>query len=158
MKTINNYTFFWKDKIAQWNMTSFKDNEGVEYNCAEQYMFARKAKLFNDLEHYEKIMESDSPAEHQKLGRKIKNFDQGLWNSNKVGIVTLGNIFKFSQNKDLRDILLSTKNTILVEASPYDSIWGVKLSVDDPDILDSSKWNGENLLGYILTNIRDNYL
>jgi len=158
MKITEKYTFFWKDKIGQWNMTSFKDNNGITYNCAEQYMFARKALLFNDPEMYVKIMQSDSPAEQQKLGRKIRNFDQNVWDRNKVGIVTLGNVFKFSQNKELRKILLSTKGTLLVEASPYDNIWGVGLSENVSTILKEDNWKGENLLGYILTNVRDFYL
>ena len=54
--------------------------------------------------------------------------------------------------------ICSTKNTILVEASPYDKIWGVGLGVDDPLILDNKNWKGENLLGFILTNVRDYYL
>jgi len=121
-------------------------------------MFARKAILFNDMESYRKIMESNSPREQQKLGRLVKNFDQKIWDANKVGIVTLGNIFKFSQNEELKQILLSTKGTILVEASPFDKIWGVGLGVEDPNITNMSKWKGENLLGYILTNVRDFYL
>ena len=158
MKKIDSFTFFWKDKIGQWNMTPFKDNEGTEYNCAEQYMFARKAKLFNDFESLEKIMKSSSPREQQKLGREVKNFEQKIWDANKVGIVTLGNIFKFSQNKNLKEILLSTKGTILVEASPYDKIWGIGLGVEDKNITNMKKWKGENLLGFILTNVRDFYL
>jgi len=158
MKTINDYTFFWKDKIGQWNMTPFKDNKGIEYNCAEQYMFARKALLFIDMVAYEKIMKSTSPAEQQKLGRTVKNFTQKKWDANKVGIVTMGNIFKFSQNEGLKEILLSTKGTLLVEASPYDKIWGIGIGIEDPEVTDEKKWKGENLLGYILTNVRDFYL
>jgi hypothetical protein len=48
------------------------------------------------------------------------------------------------------------KNT-LVEASPIDAIWGIALAEDDKDALDIKKWRGENLLGYILTSLRDNY-
>jgi ribA/ribD-fused uncharacterized protein len=73
-------------------MTPFIDNNNVKYNCAEQYMFARKAILFKDLRSYELIMESESPKEQQELGRKVLNFDQKIWDSNKIGIVTLGKI------------------------------------------------------------------
>ena len=34
---------------------------------------------------------------------------------------------KFSQNEDLKQILLETGDRILVEGSPYDKIWGVKI-------------------------------
>lgn len=118
------YTFFWKSKLGQWNMESFKDNKGIKYNCAEQYMMAKKAELFKDNSSYKKIMEEKSPKEQQKLGRKIKNFNQDIWEANCTTIVYQGNLFKFEQNKELREILLKTKGTILVEASPYDKVWG----------------------------------
>ena len=157
MKITEKYTFFWKDKIAQWNMTSFRDQNNIEYNCAEQYMMAKKALLFKDKDTYKDIMNSKHPREQQKFGRKIKNFDQKIWDSNCQLIVYQGNYFKFSQNKELLKVLLSTGNTILVEASPYDKIWGVGLSENVSLILDKKNWKGQNLLGYILTNLRDNY-
>lgn len=43
----------------------------------------------------------------------------------------------------------------LVEASPYDGIWGIKMGVDDPEIRNPKAWKGENLLGEILTKLRD---
>ena len=48
MRRENDYTFFYKEWLSQWNMESFKDNEGIEYTCAEQYMMAKKAQLFKD--------------------------------------------------------------------------------------------------------------
>jgi len=152
MKRTKKYTFFWKDKLAQWNMQSFKDNKGVEYNCAEQYMMAKKAELFNDKISYQKIMKAKTPKEQQNLGRKVNGFNEDIWDANKQII-----LYKFEQNKDLLDILLSTKGTILVEASPYDKIWGVGLSDSVSLILDKENWKGKNLLGYTLTALRDNY-
>jgi len=155
MKKTEKYTFFWKDKIAQWNIQSFKDNDGIEYNCAEQYMMAQKALLFNDIEIHNLIMNEKSPKEQQKLGRIIKNFNQDIWNENAEQIVYNGNYFKFTQNKDLLEILLSTKDTQLVEASPFDKIWGVGLGEDNPLILDEKNWQGQNLLGKTLTKVRN---
>lgn len=155
MKNVNNYTFFWKDKIAQWNMKPFTDTFGVEYCCAEQYMMAMKSLLFEDSVTYKKIMDTNNPKEIQELGRKIQNFIEETWDEHKETIVINGNYYKFSQNNDLLDILMSTNNSILVEASPYDKIWGVGLSVENPDILDENKWKGKNLLGKCLMKVRE---
>jgi N-glycosidase YbiA len=54
------------------------------------------------------------------------------------------NLAKFTQHKHLRDILLSTGNKIIREASPYDSYWGI-----GPD------GKGKNKLGKILMKIRE---
>lgn len=154
MQITEKYTFFWKDKIAQWNMTPFKDHNGIIYNCAEQYMMARKAALFNDTESYIKIMISKDPADQQALGRTIKNFNQYIWDQNKEDIVFNGNFLKFTQNRHLLNVLMGTGNTILVEASEFDTIWGVGLAADNPDILHQHKWKGLNLLGITLMRVR----
>lgn len=155
MKTLNNYTFFWKAKIAQWTYSPFKDSYGVEYHCAEQYMMALKSLLFDDIETYRLIMNEKSPKEIQKLGRLIKKFNEDIWIEHRESIVIEANMLKFSQNKDLLNILLSTNDTILVEASPYDCIWGVGLSLDDELILDEKNWRGLNLLGKCLMIVRE---
>jgi ribA/ribD-fused uncharacterized protein len=66
--------------------------------------------------------------------------------------------FKFSQNPELLKQLLSTKGTILVEASPTDTLWGVGMNYYDDRILDPANWRGKNWLGEVLTALRDCYL
>jgi len=63
-------------------------------------------------------------------------------------------IRKFSQNPRLQAQLLATDDDILVEASPYDKIWGVGLRETDPRINDPSQW-GKNFLGKCLGRVRD---
>ena len=36
-----------------------------------------------------------------------------------------------------------------------DRIWGIGLSMSDPDRLDRRKWKGQNLLGYALMMVRE---
>ena len=66
-----------------------------------------------------------------------------------------GNLAKFSQNPELFSFLDSTGDSVLVEGSPYDDIWGVKLGIDDPRIKNPNEWQGENLLGFVLMETRD---
>jgi hypothetical protein len=63
---------------------------------------------------------------------------------------------KFSQNDNLKTTLIKHEN--FVEASPYDRIWGIGLSETDPKIHDSSNWNGLNLLGQVLNDVRKTIL
>lgn len=62
---------------------------------------------------------------------------------------------KFGQNPELKEFLLGTGHQVLVEASPYDNIWGVKLGPNDPCIPDPHNWRGKNLLGFALMTARD---
>lgn len=132
--------------------------EDVTYVCCEQFMMASKAALFTDAKTFFKIMTTTNPAEHQKLGRQIRHFDQAVWDAEKYNIVLEANRARFTQSKECRDLLISTAPKILVEASPVDCIWGVGLKQTDPKILDPANWRGQNLLGKALTQVRDEIL
>jgi hypothetical protein len=148
------YYFFLKGPFSQWQKSPFISDNCFYSNC-EQYMMAEKAKLFNDLEIRDEIFNTTSPKDIQTLGRKIRNFDQEIWNSHKRDIVLKGNLAKFSQNDLLYDSLISTENRILVEVNPVDKIWGIGLSSSDKEIFNPKTWKGENLLGFILTEVRE---
>ncbi|MFY1048116.1 NADAR family protein [Chryseobacterium sp. GP-SGM7] len=116
-----------KAYFSQWFPFVFEEN-GITYKTAEHYMMAGKAKLFNDNETFEEILKSETPNQAKKLGRKVKNFDPQFWNEHKYEIVKQGNLLKFSENDKFKQFLLSTEDKILVEASPYDTIWGIGMS------------------------------
>lgn len=150
------YTFFWKHKISQWTYAKFKDENRIEYNCCEQYMMYQKAKLFGDIETANNILKLKIPSDQKAMGRQVKNFNQQIWDKEKEKIVYKGNYLRFSQNKNDREVLLSTKG-ILVEASPYDNVWGIGLSKEDPRAQNENTWKGKNLLGKILTKLRNDF-
>jgi hypothetical protein len=151
------FTFFWNGPFSQWEPCKFKFDD-VTYNCAEQFMMAMKAKLFDDYDTLERIMTEDSPREQKKLGRQVKGFNAERWNNVAREYVYEGNYAKFTQNPDLLEKLLATKGTILVEASPYDCIWGIGLKETDKAAKDRSKWRGTNWLGEILTGLREDLI
>jgi ribA/ribD-fused uncharacterized protein len=155
---MNKFTFFWHGPLSQWAQSPFKDQNGNSYNCCEQYMMAEKARIFGDNESLKKIMSTISPKDQKSLGRKVKGFNEKIWNTYSTLVVYEGNLLKFSQNPEFREELIKTQDTILVEASPYDKIWGISLREDDPRALNMETWQGENRLGFILTKIRDNII
>ena len=159
----DDFVFFWghrkgkkigKTCFSQWYEIEF-EVEGHKYNCAEQYMMAQKAWLFKDIEIFGKILDATDPKEIKALGRKVKNFDPKIWNQQKFEIVVKGNLGKFGENPELREFLLSIGNKILVEASPYDKIWGIGMKEGTPGIANPTNWKGENLLGFALMEVRD---
>jgi ribA/ribD-fused uncharacterized protein len=141
--------------LSQWWIQPFQDNEGTNYTSAEQYMMAGKARVFGDNEVLAEILASDNPADVKKLGRKVANFDDKTWQNHKYEIVKQGNIFKFSQNEDLKTFLLATHTKILVEASPYDTIWGIGLGKEHVNAPNPALWRGQNLLGFALMEVRE---
>jgi ribA/ribD-fused uncharacterized protein len=117
-------------------------------------MMAEKARLFDDLETAQAAISAGHPAQVQRLGRRVRGFDQSRWDQHKVDIVMRGNLAKFSQNPDLGQYLAGTGQRILVEASPKDHIWGVGLAESDAAITDPRRWRGQNLLGFTLMAVR----
>lgn len=119
---------------------------------------AEKARLFGDNEMLESILTAKHPKEMKAYGRAVRNFDKDTWDKECYGIVKRASLAKFSQNAELGDYLKSTKNRILVEASPQDRIWGIGMSQSNPDAENPVKWRGQNLLGFALTEARDEVL
>jgi len=151
------FTFFWSGPFSQWDPSPFTI-EGVLYNCAEQYMMAEKARLFGDSEMESRIMAALDPADQKHFGRQVRGFNDTVWQVHARDIVTRGTRAKYSQNERHRRLLLSTRGTTLVEASPHDRIWGIGLRGNDPKAKSRSTWRGTNWLGEILTKVRDEML
>ena len=139
--------------LSQWYPSVFTESE--RYVCAEQYMMAKKAECFGDAEILEKILATKDPKKMKDLGRRVRDFDADFWDEIKFGASLNANYLKFSQNEDLREFLLSTKNKILVEASPHDKIWGIGMSANEQNAQNPVKWRGQNLLGFALMRVRD---
>ena len=130
----DDFVFFWKNDslysfLSQWYAASFVI-DGIRYNCAEQYMLAQKAVMFGDSYILRKIMASDNPVIMNQFGRQVRNFNPDVWDVHCQYIVKKANIAKFSQNHFLNKSLPATGDKIVVEASPYDTIWCIGLEED----------------------------
>ncbi|KAF2226333.1 hypothetical protein BDZ85DRAFT_315874 [Elsinoe ampelina] len=153
--------FFWREFeptygfLSQWYECPF-EVDGVKYWHAEQWMMMQKAKLFGDEEAIEAMKKTKEPRKHQGMGRKVKGYDGGKWDEHKSRIVEEGNYHKFTKTpakEGLKQLLLDTGDRELVEASPFDRIWGVGFKAD---VAEQSRaaW-GENLLGKAIMKVRD---
>ncbi|KAG9085346.1 hypothetical protein FRC06_003651, partial [Ceratobasidium sp. 370] len=154
--------YFWKPEqehgyLSPWYYTQFKSTEAngstFTYHSAEQYMIHRKGLLFapnSSVTH--EILKTTSPAEIRALGRKVPNFDEAAWSKQKLSVVTMGNFLKFSQDPGLKGLLLGTGSRDLIEANPYDRLWGIGYDAKDAPA-NRARW-GENLLGRALVNVR----
>ena len=146
---------FWQPPsvFSQWTLSPFTVNL-VEYNCAEQFTMASKARLFGDDSTLSAILATDDPREHKRFGRQVLHFDNDTWLNGRENIAFRGNLAKFSQNENLRLALLHTGERRLAEASPYDNIWGIGLRASDHRASSPYAWRGSNLLGQTLEHVR----
>lgn len=100
-------------------------------------------------------MKTSDPRRMKKLGREVKHFCPKIWGQECQEIVFRGNVEKFKQNPKMLRQLLDTGDRELVEASPYDKIWGIGLRETDPRAQNKQSWKGQNLLGKILVKVRE---
>lgn len=145
-----------KSCLSQWWKSDFRIDSN-RYSCMEQYMMAEKARLFNDDEVLAKIMKSTNQLIMQELGGAVNNFDEKLWVKRRYSIILNGSYVKFVQNDELRQFLIGTKDRVLVYDSAHDKIWGI--CMNDFDKKENPfTWEGENLLGFALMEVREEIL
>jgi len=139
--------------LSQWWRSRFTVS-GVTYSTAEQFMMAGKARLFGDAEALQRILAEPNPARVKRLGRGVRGFDDAAWVAHRFELVSFASQEKFRQDEALKAFLLSTKDAILVEASPTDRIWGIGADASSPEVEQPLRWRGLNLLGFALVRAR----
>lgn len=160
-----NLVYFWKPKpqqrgvvdaacCCQWWLSKFTF-EGVGFRSAEHAMMYGKAKMFNDAQAMAAILEEPHPHAAKAIGRQVQNFDQNQWEMESYKLVREINEAKFTQDPSLKKWLMSLpKNTVIVETSPYDRIWGIGLAENEPvDLTNINNWQGQNKLGFAITEV-----
>ncbi len=140
--------------LSNWYLSPFIVN-GMKFSSVEQYMMYRKAVSFNDDAVASEIMATDDVADIKALGRSVSCYDDNVWSEIRENVVFDALQAKFSQNTYLKQQLLDTGDSILAECAVKDMIWGIGISMKDPNRFDSTKWRGRNLLGKLLMKVRE---
>lgn len=112
-----------------------------EWKTVEHYFQAQKFP--NDLVLQEKIRSTSSPTIAKRLGRTKTPAFRNDWEQVKESVMKDALHAKFTQNKELYNLLKETNNLILKENSPRDLYWGIGKSK-----------TGKNRLGVLLMEIR----
>lgn len=140
--------------LSNWYPSSFVV-KNINFSSMEQFMMYKKAVCFGDKDIAHQILVTDEVAEIKALGRLVANYNENYWNGVRQIVVFEGLLAKFSQNSSLKERLKATGNSFLAECAVKDRIWGIGLSIKDPNRFVIDKWNGQNLLGYALMMVRE---
>jgi len=130
----------------------------VQVTFSEKSLMLCKAAAMGDMDSYRKISSCSRPNEAKKLGRRVQNFQEGVWQSVLLTVGFEAVYQKFCSLGLLRNnelsILLSTNNSLIVEAAPGDFIWGIGYPTGHPYCRDPSRWGSGNVLGFALMKAR----
>lgn len=141
MQTIN----FYSTKAEYGCFSNFSRHsielKGETWETSEHYFQAQK---FAGTKHESEVRKAKGPREAADMGRDRQRPLRPDWEKVKDDIMREAVIAKFTQRKDLKEILLSTGDAILVEHTENDSYWG-----------DGGNGTGKNMLGKILMEVRE---
>ena len=140
--------------LSNWYPSEF-DLDGVHFTCVEQYIMNKKCMLFGDTASAKAVLAAQAPDQQKELGKKAGGYIENVWNGIRQMIVLKGLMAKFSQNEDLKQELLETRDSWLVECAGQDKIWACGIHLDDEKRKDATNWSGTNILGFALMEVRD---
>jgi ribA/ribD-fused uncharacterized protein len=134
-------------------------NVNCEFGCFSNFSnhgFEMKGKKWKTVEHYfqaqkfaktayeEEVRLAKTPMDAARKGRDRKIPLRDDWELIKNEIMKEAVLKKFSTHADIRDLLISTGNQKIIEATTDDYYWGCGLNR-----------TGENMLGKILMEVRE---
>ena len=139
--------------LSNWYPSTFLI-DGIRYTSAEQYIMYQKCKLLGDDASAQAILDNDDVAAQQAIGRNAKGYINAVWSGARQIIAFRGLMAKFSQNEDLKQQLLDTGNAYLVECARSDKVWACGRGLDDRRRSNADTWDGQNILGFALMEVR----
>ncbi len=178
-----NYVFFeaTDSPFSNFYPSKFSEN-GIDFISSEQYMMYQKAIFFKDEQMAQRILDINDQTSLAKdflngkintqwilahrfaewevlqyrikdLGKKVSNYNK-TWSQHREEIVGKGIFEKCVQNEEIKQALLATGDDMIVEATKEDKIWGIGLDEHEAKIIPFEKWEGKNLLGKVLMDVR----
>lgn len=128
----------------------------IEFSNTYMVQISIDGKLYPSVEHYFQASKFITEAGRRNVmsaptgkiaatnGKSRKYPIREDWNRVREEVMMTGLRAKFTQHVELNRLLLSTDGATLIEASPYDSYWGI------------GRYNtGRNRLGVLLMQLRD---
>lgn len=157
----NNITAFFSkfSPLSNFYHVKVTDEDGTEYISNEQFYQHRKALYHSDDLQATAIMRCKSSHAAYLEGKKVKGQHTSDWHKKEMAkkqmLKCCMRKFSAPENSHLKEFLLKTGDTDIVEASPTDKYWGVGIKITDPAIFDKAQWTGSrNIMGEILENVR----
>lgn len=130
------------------------DMQGNKFQTMEHYLAFKKAQLSGVNATIQKAQQAVDLKEAKAILHSLREDHVAEWDTEVEGITLAGLRKKFSQNEHLLTFLKNTRQLQLGEAS-CNARWGIGLNLNDPNVLDATKWDPEgNLLGRCLMKIR----
>lgn len=158
--------FYMNTPLSNWWTSPPIPYDGYTFSASESLFMYLKAKGMGDKEYALRIVEADNDtnlsekqrfSKVKRLGKKCK-FDEAYYLQKREEWMFTALSEKFKVDATFREVLMADeyRGLTFVEASPFDKIWGIKTRATKKVLEEGeSAWKGLNLLGKLLTKLRD---
>ena len=72
-------------------------------------------------------MQTRTPKKQNTLGKTVRNFNKKLWHQEVEALITPGITAKFTQNEQLKILLLNMGKRRIGGANPHDTFFGIAI-------------------------------
>jgi len=127
--------------FSNFSRHGFTCDDGKYWRTSEHYF---QAKKYEGTEYEKMVRNAETPGDAARLGRRRDFPLRKDWETVKDDIMRDAVWYKFSQNPDIAEVLLLTRDEDLIEDTKKDYYWGC-----------GKDGSGENMLGKILMEVRD---
>ena len=114
--------------------------DNIVYPTSEHYY---QSKKFEGTKYEKIVIQATSPSEAAKLGRRRDWPIKQNWEEIKEEVMMVALKTKFTQHNNLKQLLISTNDKILIEHTVKDHYWA-----------DGGNGTGKNRLGALLMQLR----
>lgn len=142
-----------KEMVSPTPVKGEKGGHKGKFVSVEQVFAFGKAYEMGDKKSMGQIykLQTKNSVQYKELGRKVRNYNDSLWQSVSFEWMKIGMMAKFDQDEFSKKALLATKKLNLIEANPNDNQWGGHCSLQD----DFTKATGLNKQGKLLMEVRN---
>ena len=139
--------------FSTWYSAPF-EVDGIQYKNMEQLLKYQKSLLHGDMASARAILSAETPSRQKELGRVTFRYNSHVWNGMRQAVALRGLLAQYTRNQDLKTKLLETGDAWLVACSERNRIWTCGVGLQDEARLDAAKWQGANILGFSLMEVR----
>lgn len=127
--------------------------EGIKFGSAFQAICYWKAELFRDRNMMDSILQTNDYNQLLEYKKQVRRFAKIIWDM-QIGKL-LKDIMKAKfEIPFMKEKLRATSGTTIALADQSDFKWGIGIGIEDVTGKTRSDWNGKNLLGELITDLR----
>ena len=147
------FVYFWNEWPDIWYPAEFDvevNSKKCHFFSAGHYFYYMKAITFGDEEISRQILEDSDPERVVSLGYKVQGFDPDVWQEKCSQIMLDANVFKYSQNEDLKRLLLSPEYEGRIFVRRTSSFVHPSYISEEKIDTDLYKWHNCKIFGHYL--------